>query len=74
MIHADHVIVMDQGKVLMQGTPREVFSKVEELKEHRLDVPQITLLAHELRKSGLPVAEGILSMEELVQELERIRR
>lgn len=74
VIHADHVIVMDQGKVLMQGTPREVFSKVEELKEHRLDVPQITLLAHELRKSGLPVAEGILSMEELVQELERIRR
>lgn len=74
VIHADHVVVMEQGKILMQGTPREVFSRVEELKEHRLDVPQITLLAHELRKSGLPVSEGILSMDELVQELEQIRR
>lgn len=73
VVHADRVIVMDQGKVLMQGTPREVFSQVEELKEHRLDVPQITLLAHELRKSGLPIAEGILSIEELVQELDRVR-
>lgn len=74
VIHADRVIVMDQGKVLMQGTPREVFSRVEKLKEHRLDVPQITMLAHELKKSGLDIAEGILTREELVKELERIRR
>ena len=66
---ADQVIVMDQGKVLMQGTPKEVFSRVEELKEHRLDVPQVTMLAHELRKSGLPIPEGILTREELIREL-----
>lgn len=72
VIHADKVYVMDQGKILMEGTPREVFSKVEELKEHRLDVPQITLLAHELRKSGLDIKEGILSKEELTEELERL--
>ena len=74
VIYADNVIVMDQGKILMQGTPREVFSRVEELKEHRLDVPQITMLAYELKKSGLDIADGILTTEELVQELERIRR
>ena len=66
---ADQVIVMDQGKVLMQGTPKEVFSRVEELKEHRLDVPQVTMLAHELRKSGLNIPEGILTREELIEEL-----
>ncbi len=66
---ADRVIVMDQGKILMQGTPREVFSRVEELKEHRLDVPQVTMLAHELRKSGLPVPEGVLTVQELAESL-----
>ncbi len=70
---ADQVIVMDQGKVLMQGTPKEVFSRVEELKEHRLDVPQVTMLAHELRKSGLPVSEGILTREELIGELVKLK-
>lgn len=70
---ADQVIVMDQGKVLMQGTPKEVFSRVEELKEHRLDVPQVTMLAHELRKSGLPVPEGILTREELIGELVKLK-
>ena len=70
---ADQVIVMDQGKVLMQGTPKEVFSRVEELKEHRLDVPQVTMLAHELRKSGLSIPEGILTREELIEELEGLR-
>ena len=70
---ADQVIVMDQGKVLMQGTPKEVFSRVEELKEHRLDVPQVTMLAHELRKSGLNIPEGILTSEELIGELVKLK-
>lgn len=72
-IDADYVIVMDQGNVLMQGTPREVFSRVEELKEHRLDVPQVTMLAHELRKSGLDIPEGILRIRELADALMRIQ-
>lgn len=70
---ADQVIVMDQGKVLMQGTPKEVFSRVGELKEHRLDVPQVTMLAHELRKSGLNIPEGILTREELIEELVKLK-
>ena len=70
---ADQVIVMDQGKILMQGTPKEVFSRVEELKEHRLDVPQVTMLAHELRKSGLNIPEGILTREELIGELVKLK-
>ena len=70
---ADQVIVMDQGKILMQGTPKEVFSRVEELKEHRLDVPQVTMLAHELRKSGLNIPEGILTREELIEELVKLK-
>lgn len=74
VVEADHVIVMDQGKVLMQGTPRQVFSKVEELKEHRLDVPQVTMLAHELRKKGLEIPEGILTVQELSDELEKLWR
>lgn len=73
VIHADKVIVMDQGKVVMQGTPREVFSHVEELKAYRLDVPQATLVAHELQKAGLALPNGILSNEELVEELEKLR-
>ena len=73
VIRADHVIVMDQGKVVMQGTPREIFSQVDRLKKLRLDVPQVTLLAHELKQSGLDLPEGILTEEELVMELRRIR-
>ncbi len=69
VVHADKVIVMDQGKVVMQGTPKEIFSRVEELKEYRLDVPQVTLLAHELKKKGIPLSDGILTIEELVNEL-----
>ncbi len=69
VIEADRVIVMDQGKILMQGTPREVFSRVDELKEHRLDVPQVTMLAYELRKSGLDIPEGILTIRELADAL-----
>ena len=69
VVNADYVYVMDQGRIVMQGKPREVFSEVEALKEHRLDVPQITLLAHELWKAGLPVSKGILTREELEHEL-----
>ena len=69
VVHADKVIVMDQGKVVMQGTPKEIFSRVDELKSYRLDVPQVTLLAHELKKKGLPLSDGILTIEELVNEL-----
>ena len=74
VIHADRVLVMDQGKVVMQGTPREIFSRVEELKAYRLDVPQAALLAYELQKAGLPLPEGILSGEELVEELCRLKQ
>lgn len=69
VVHADKVYVMDNGEVVMQGTPREIFSQVETLKEYRLDVPQVTLLAHELRKAGVDVPEGILTTEELVNAL-----
>lgn len=69
VIHADRVLVMDQGKVVMQGTPREIFSRVEELKALRLDVPQVTLLAWELQKAGLPLPDGILTAEELKEAL-----
>ncbi|MBO5057237.1 MAG: energy-coupling factor transporter ATPase [Lachnospiraceae bacterium] len=69
IIHANKVFVMDSGKVVMEGTPREIFSQVEKLKSLRLDVPQVTLLAHELRKSGLDVPEGILTTDELIKAL-----
>ncbi len=69
IIHANKVFVMDKGRIAMKGTPREIFSQVEKLKELRLDVPQVTLLAHELRKSGLDIPEGILSAGELVKAL-----
>lgn len=69
IIHANKVFVMDQGKVAMEGTPREIFSQVEKLKELRLDVPQVTLLAHELKQSGLALPDGILTIEELTQAL-----
>ena len=69
VVHADKVYVMDNGEVVMQGTPREIFSQVETLKESRLDVPQVTLLAHELHKAGVDVPEGILTTEELVNAL-----
>lgn len=69
IIHANKVFVMDRGKIAMEGTPREIFSQVDKLKKLRLDVPQVTLLAHELRESGLPIPEGILTKEELVKAL-----
>lgn len=69
IIHADKVFVMDQGGIAMQGTPREIFSQVERLKELRLDVPQVTLLAYELQKRGLALPDGILTTKELVEAL-----
>ena len=69
VIYADKVIVMDQGRVVMEGTPREIFSQVEKLKSYRLDVPQATLLAYELKKAGVNLPDGILTREELVEAL-----
>ena len=67
VIGADKVIVMDGGKVVMQGTPKEVFSQVEKMKSYRLDVPQVTELAWELKKAGMPMPDGILSVEEFTE-------
>ena len=72
VVDADKVIVMDKGKVVMQGTPREIFSQVGKLKEYRLDVPQITILADLLRQSGLDIPLGVLTREELVGHILRI--
>lgn len=69
---AHRVYVMDNGKVVMQGTPRNIFSQVDTLKEYRLDVPQATLLAHELRKEGIKIPEGIITRQELVEALCRL--
>ncbi len=69
IVYADKVFVMDGGRIAMQGTPREIFSQVEKLQELRLDVPKVTLLSHELRKSGLPLPPGILTVKELVGAL-----
>lgn len=73
IIHANKVFVMDKGQIAMEGTPREIFSRVEELKSLRLDVPQVTLLAHELKKSGLMIPDGILTAEELAEALKKCR-
>ena len=74
VIYADKVFVMDKGHVEMQGTPKEIFSQVDKLKELRLGVPQVTLLAHELKKTGLPLPDGILTKEEFVEELKKLKR
>ena len=72
VVDADYVYVMDKGEVVMKGTPREVFSQVGKLKEHHLDVPQITLLADVLRQSGLDIPLGVLTREELVEIIMKI--
>ncbi len=69
VIYADKVIVMDDGKIVMTGTPKEIFSQVEILKSYRLDVPQATQLSWELKKAGLDLPDGILTREELVEAL-----
>ena len=71
IIHADRVFVMDKGKIAMEGTPREIFSQVERLKELRLDVPQVTLLAHELNRRGLKLPQGILTADELAEAIQK---
>lgn len=73
IIYADRAFVMDKGKIAMQGTPREIFSQVERLKELRLDVPQVTLLAHELKKRGLALPDGILTAAELADVLKDVK-
>lgn len=72
VVDADHVFVMDHGHVVMQGTPREIFSQVDTLKHYRLDVPQVTILADELRKRGFDIPAGVLKKEELVEILCRL--
>ena len=73
VIDADRVFVMDEGKVVMEGTPRKIFSRVEELKQLRLDVPQVTELAYELSRSGVPIRSGILTNQELIDELMKLK-
>ncbi len=73
VVHADKVYVMDDGKIVLSGTPRQVFSQVNYLKQLRLDVPQVTELAYELRQSGIDVPEGVLTIEELAESLERLK-
>ncbi len=72
VVDADYVYVMDKGEVVMKGTPREIFSQVGKLKEHHLDVPQVTLLADLLRQSGLDIPLGVLTKEELVDAVMRV--
>lgn len=72
VIHADRVYVMDKGHIEMKGTPRDIFTQVNKLKTLRLDVPQVTLLAYELKKKGLPIPDGILTIQELKEALCRL--
>ncbi|MBR5635852.1 MAG: energy-coupling factor transporter ATPase [Pseudobutyrivibrio sp.] len=74
VVDSDYVFVMEKGKVFMEGKPREIFKDVELLKEHSLDVPQVTLLAHELKKAGLPMQECVLTRQELVDSLLEIQK
>lgn len=71
-VDADRVLVMDQGQIAMDGTPKEVFSRVEELQKLELDVPQITELAWQLKQQGMPFSDGILTQEQFIHELEQI--
>ena len=73
VIDADKIYVMDHGHVVMEGTPREIFAQVDRLKEYRLDVPQVTILADTLRKRGLDIPEGILRKEELAEAVCRLK-
>lgn len=73
IVDADKVFVMDKGKIAMEGTPKQIFSRVDELKKLRLDLPQVTLFAHELKKQGFNIPDGILNDEELVKALKLCR-
>lgn len=72
VVDADYVYVMEKGQIIMNGTPKEIFSRVDELKEHRLDVPQATLVADELHQAGLDIPQGILTREELVEAVMKL--
>lgn len=74
VIYADKVFVMEKGHVVMQGSPRDIFSRVDDIKKFRLDAPQVTELAYELKKAGLALPEGVLTIDELVNALEELRR
>lgn len=74
VIHADKVVVMDSGKIVLQGTPREIFSRIDKLKKYRLDVPQVTELAYELKEEGLNIPGAILTVDELVEALLKVKR
>ena len=69
---ADRILVVSDGKIVSEGTPREIFSNVERMRELHLDVPRMTSLAGELRRDGMPLKEGILTVEELAEEVERL--
>ncbi len=73
-IYADKIFVMEKGRIVMEGKPKEIFSRVEEIKKYRLDAPQVTELAYELKKAGIPVPAGILTVEELVSAIKAIKR
>lgn len=68
-VYSDRIFVMDKGKVAMEGTPKEIFSRVEELEEYKLEVPQITRLGYELKKAGMNIPDGILTIDEFVEAL-----
>ena len=74
VIDAGRVFVMDNGKIVMEGNPRQIFSQVDKLKEYHLDVPQVTELAYELNKAGIPLKDGILTNSEFVDELKRVMK
>ena len=73
VVHADKVYVMDDGKVVMEGTPKEIFSQVDALKALRLDVPQVTELAYELKKAGLDLPDGVLTIDEFIESIAAIK-
>jgi energy-coupling factor transport system ATP-binding protein len=66
VVDADKIIVMNRGEIVMEGTPKEIFADVDMLRQYHLDVPQVTLLAHELRKRGMQMPEAVLRVDELV--------
>lgn len=72
-VEADRIVVMDQGKIKLSGTPREIFSNVAKMKEIGLDVPQVTELSYELKKSGLDIKSDVLTINEMVEELCRLK-
>lgn len=74
VIDADRVFVMDDGNIALEGTPREVFSNVEKIKSLGLDVPQVTEIAYKLKKKGVDFQDGVLTIEEFVEQLERCRQ